>query len=124
MKKTATLMDWVNHFNNIVNHGMLPDWVEYHLADLELQGWLETLGGYYFDVKQLYWNALYIEDEDERLVTRYTLRNLAEDLIVNQYMILTYGRRAIHPEFKAGIVRIREFKQTLYEYMKALGRMQ
>ena len=110
-------------FKRCVPLGLLPRIISYHFLDYETQGWEENIERIYFDVRQLFWNSLYVQNRDEKKVLRYRLEKLGLSLLRQQRLLLRYEKYAITHNFEIKIASIQSFAILFYEYSQALGVM-
>jgi len=97
--------------------------MRHYFLEEEFQGWEEEIQRIYFDIRQLFWNTLSIEDKDEKDALRFQLEELALTLLNSQRLLLRYKKYAITHNFGIRIATIQTQAILLYEYSKALGVM-
>lgn len=83
---------------------------------------LERIERLHFDIRQLWWNSLYIEDPGERDKTRKFLFNTCHDLKVTQEMLRKY-RRYYLGNLEERLTTFTQINEDYYLRLKAQGLM-
>jgi len=99
----------------------MTEWIEElnkyskNQTDLTLKQIHEKIEDLHYNFRQLWWNALYLEDDEERKVTRWTLAMICLRIRDFQDRLLSYGRFYIH---KVPVSELKELYEQFYEYLK------
>lgn len=115
-------MIFPKEFQRCVSLGIFPSMRHYFLEE-EFQGWEEEIQRIYFDIRQLFWNSLYVEDKDEKDVLRYQLEESALTLLHSQRLLLRYKKYAITYNFEIRIATLQALTSLYHKYSQALGIM-
>jgi len=108
---------------HILKTGIVPILITYHKPNEEVDEYLYHLRKIHRDLAQLYWNALYPDDEDESKVLRDVILKSIIKTRKEYEFLLRYEKYALTHRFEKSVAFLCNLVTFLYEYEKAIGVM-